>query len=108
MMSHKRITLALPPIAVGLIALGLITFELTSCGGSSVVTPPPPPPGTKLSVSPVSITVDAGSATTFTGVFAPTAPPGGLLTWSITPVNGGTVTEAGVYTASSAGGQYNI
>ena len=93
---------------VGLIALGLITFELTGCGGSSVATPPPPPPGTKLSVSPVSITVDAGSATTFTGVFTPTAPIGGLLTWSITPVNGGTVTEAGVYTASSAGGQYNI
>jgi hypothetical protein len=59
-------------------------------------------------VSPPSITVDAGSATTFVGVFAPTAPTGGSLTWSITPVNGGTITGAGVYTASATAGRYNI
>jgi hypothetical protein len=54
------------------------------------------------------ITVDAGSATTFTGVFAPTAPTGGSLTWSITPVDGGTITGTGVLTASATAGAYAV
>ena len=96
-------------LAIRLIVLGLIALGLTGCGGgNSMVTPPPPPPGTKLSVSPASITLDAGAATTFMGVFAPTTPAGGSLTWSVTPVDGGTITSVGVFTASSTAGQYNI
>ena len=87
-------------------ALGLISLGLASCGGGSSTVPPPPV--TKLRVSPPSITVDAGAATTFTGVFTPTAPVGGSLTWSITPVDGGTITEAGVLTASATAGTYNV
>lgn len=95
--------------ALCLIVLGLIALGLTGCGGgNSTVTPPPPPPGTKLSVSPPSVILNAGAATTFVGVFAPTNPAGGSLTWSVTPVDGGTITGAGVYTASSTAGQYNI
>jgi len=100
---HNRITLALPPIV-----LSLIIFALTACGGTAVVAPPPPPPGTKLSVSPASITVDAGSATAFTAIFTPAAPTGGSLTWSIIAVDGGTINGEGVYTASSNAGKYSI
>ena len=90
-----------------LIGVSLIVLSMTGCGGgSSGVTAPPP--GTKLSVSPASITVDAGSATTFMGVFAPIAPAGGSLTWSITPVDGGTITSAGVLTSSATAGNYAV
>jgi hypothetical protein len=97
---RNRTALALPLIAIG----------LHGCGGGfpAVTPPPPPPPGTRLSVNPQSITVAAGSATTFTGVFAPTAPTGGFLTWSITPVDGGTITGAGVLTASATAGTYAV
>jgi hypothetical protein len=102
MMRNKRIALAL-----SLIALSLVAFALTGCGGgNSVVTPPPP--GTKLSVSPAAITLDAGAAATFAGVFTPSAPTGGSLTWSVIAVDGGTITGAGVYTASSTAGTYNV
>ena len=107
MIWHKRIAFALPWIVLDLILLDLILLGLTACGGGNSVTVRPPP-GEKLSVSPPAITVDAGSATTFVGVFAPTVPTGGSLTWSITPVNGGTITGAGVYTASATAGRYNI
>jgi len=103
MILDNRITLALPPIV-----LSLIILALTGCGGTSVVTPPPPPPGTKLSVNPASITVDAGSATAFTAIFTPAAPTGGSLTWSIVAVDGGTITGDGVYTASSNAGKYSV
>jgi hypothetical protein len=42
------------------------------------------------------------------GVFTPTAPSGGSLTWSITPVDGGTITGAGVLTTSATAGTYNV
>jgi len=86
----------------------LVAFVLTGCGGGNSVGPPPPPPGTKLSVSPAAITLDAGAATTFTGVFTPSAPTGGSLTWSVIAVDGGTITGGGVYTASSTAGTYSV
>jgi hypothetical protein len=102
MILDNRTTLPLPPIV-----LSLIILALAGCGGTSIITPPPPP-GTKLSVSPASITVDAGSATAFTAIFTPAAPTGGSLTWSIVAVDGGTITGDGVYTASSNAGKYSI
>jgi hypothetical protein len=97
---HRRIPLAVP----------LLTLAFTGCGsGSSAVkSPPPPPASTTLSVNPPSITVSAGSATTFAGVFAPTAPTGGSLTWSITPADGGTITDEGILTASASAGNYAV
>ena len=103
MILHNRITLAILPIV-----LSLIILALTGCGGTAVVIPPPPPPGTKLSVSPASITVDAGSATAFTAIFTPAAPTGGSLTWSIVAVDGGMINGEGVYTASANAGKYSI
>lgn len=105
---RNRITLTLT-WTLNWIAPALIPLVLIGCGGGhTTVTPPPPAKVTTLTVSPASISAPAGSATTFTGVFAPTAPAGGSLTWSITPVDGGTITGAGIYTASSTAGKYSI
>jgi hypothetical protein len=99
---HRRIPLAVP----------LLTLAFSGCGsGSSAVKLPPPPLASTtltLSVNPPSITVNAASATTFAGVFAPTAPTGGSLTWSITPVDGGTITDEGILTASASAGTYAV
>jgi hypothetical protein len=89
------------------LALLLIAFGLTGCSGGFFGSKAPAAV-TKLSVDPAAITVDAGSTTTFTGVFAPVSPTDGSLTWSITPVDGGTITDAGVYTASATAGPYTI
>lgn len=97
MVWRKPITLALP----------LIALCLAGCGGGFAAPGSASGP-TKLSVHPASATVAAGSTTTFMGVFTPTAPTGGSLTWSITPVNGGTVSSTGIYTASSTAGPYSV
>lgn len=97
MIGRKPVTLALP----------LIAFGLTGCSGGFSGSKAPGAV-TQLSVQPASITVDAGSTTTFMGVFAPIIPTDGSLTWSITPVDGGTITDAGVYTASATAGPYTI
>jgi hypothetical protein len=92
------------------LAVLLMAPSLQGCGSGSFATPPSPPPhaATTLSVNPRSITVDAGSATTFTGVFKPAAPSGGSLTWSITPADGGTITGEGILTASATAGSYAV
>jgi hypothetical protein len=35
-------------------------------------------------------------------------PKGGSLTWSVNPANGGTITSAGIYTASGTAGNYTV
>jgi hypothetical protein len=64
--------------------------------------------GTQLSVNPPLVTVASGSITPINAVFKPTNPTGGSLTWSVSPVNAGAITNAGVFTASSTVGQYAI
>lgn len=68
----------------------------------------PGPLSVTISVSPASITVPVGSSMTFTAVFAPTNPQGGTLTWLVSPANGGTVTNSGVYTAPGTAGNYVV
>jgi hypothetical protein len=64
--------------------------------------------GTKLFVNPPLATVASGSTTSFNAVFTPTDLAGGSLAWSVSPVNAGAISNAGVFTASSAAGQYAI
>lgn len=61
-----------------------------------------------VSVNPSSMTVAAGSTSRFTASFTPVFPKGGTLTWSVNPANGGTITGAGVYTASATAGKYTV
>ena len=89
------------PLAILLFSLGLVGCR-NSDGGF------PGPLSISISVNPVSATVPAGSSTTFIAVFAPTSPQGGTLTWSVTPGNGGTITNAGVYTAPGTAGNYVV
>jgi hypothetical protein len=93
---HKRIAFALL----------VVTLGLTGCRGGGF--PNPGPVSTSLSVNPSSITVAAGSTTTFTALYTPSAPAGGSLTWSVLPASGGSITSAGVYTASGTGGAYTV
>jgi hypothetical protein len=86
------------------LVLAWIILGLASCSGS----PQGEPPLAKLSVNPSSITLTAGSTTTFTAVFSASPPEGGSLTWAVTPANGGTITSGGVYTASGTAGHHTI
>lgn len=83
----------------------LITLGLAGCGGGF---PSPKPPSYNISVGPSLVTVAAGSTTTFTALFTPSRPAAGSLTWSVSPAQGGTITSAGVYTASGTAGNYTV
>ena len=95
----NRIASALPLIVLCLVGCG----RTSQNGGASSSNAP-----SAVSVSPPSITVDAGSTTTFTAAFAPSLPLGGSLTWAVNPPSGGTITSAGFYTASGTAGNYTI
>jgi len=93
------------------VPLALIALGATGCrdiGLTESGSPNPQPPSSRISVSPSSITVAAGSTTTFTALFTPGLPEGGSLTWSVNPANGGTITSSGDYTASTTAGNYTI
>jgi hypothetical protein len=83
----------------------LTVLDIAGCGGGF---PKPETPSYNVSVSPSSATVAAGSTTTFAVVFTPSSPEGGSLTWSVNPPLGGTITSAGVYTASGTVGNYKV
>ena len=92
-------------------AIPLIVLGLAGCGvtGTSPQTGfPAPGPSFTVSVSPLSITVAAGSNTTFSAIFTPSLPQGGSLTWSVNPANGGTISNTGVYTAPGTAGNYTV
>ena len=86
------------------LALPAVVLSIVGCAGSF----PNPESPTAVSVNPPSITVAAGSATTFAAVFTPNSPDGGSLTWSVNPASGGTITDAGVYTAPGTAGSYRV
>lgn len=90
------------------VALGLIVLGATGCRDIAPTQGGPQPPSTSVSVTPSSITVAAGSTTTFTALFTPGVPEGGSLTWSVNPASGGTITSSGDYTASTTAGNYTI
>lgn len=95
MTCRERIAFALPWVMLG----------LAGCGDGF---PNPKTPSYNLSVNPSLITVVAGSTTAFAAVFTPSRPASGSLTWSVNPAQGGSITSAGVYTASSNAGSYSV
>lgn len=87
----------------------LIILGLTGCGGGfRDPTSPSYSVSVNLSVNPASTTVAAGSTTTFTASFTPSLPKGGSLAWSVNPPTGGTITGAGIYTASEKAGNCTV
>ncbi len=108
--SSARVKLHHSVFRAAAIALTLwaVALGAVGCGGLPNSNTPLAPASTKLSVTPASITVAAGSATMFTAVFTPTTPAAGSLTWSVTPVDAGTITGGGILTASATAGQYIV
>ena len=86
------------------IVIPLTMLGIAGCGSL----PNPAAPSYDVSVSPSSVTVAAGSTTRFTASFTPSRPEGGSLTWSVNPASGGTITTAGLYTASATVGNYRV
>lgn len=109
---HSRAVLGLPLIVLCIVlCIGLcLGLCLTGCsqGSASSGFPGPGPATSAVTVNPPSVTVAEGSTTTFAAAYAPEAPTGGSLTWSVVPVTGGTITNGGVYTASATAGTYGI
>ena len=95
MIWFNRIALVLPCAILG----------LTGCGGGFLT---PGTPIAEVYVNPSSVTVAAGSTTTFTATFLRIPSALGSLTWSVTPAIGGTITSAGAYTASATAGEYAV
>src|ERR1700741_3588302 len=90
------------------LALPMIVFGFAGCGGLPGPNPTSFNVSVNISVSPPSVTVAAGSTTTFTAVFTPYVPKGGSLSWSVNPANGGTISSGGGYTASGTAGNYSV
>ena len=91
-----RLALLLPLVA----AIGLV-----GCAGGFAN---PTPPSYTISVSPSSVIIAAGSNATFMPVFTPSLPEGGSVSWIVDEANGGSITGAGVYTASQTPGNYTV
>ena len=85
----------------------LAAIGSVGCAGGFPNSNPQLPP-TQIAVSPSSTIVAAGSNTSFIAVFTPILPEGGSLTWSVNAATAGTITSAGVYTASETPGTYTI
>jgi hypothetical protein len=86
------------------IVIPLTMLGIAGC--SSLRTPVVP--SDNVSVSPSTVTVAAGSTTTFTAFFTPSRPEGGSMTWSVNPASGSRITSAGAYTASATVGNYRV
>jgi hypothetical protein len=95
------------------LALLLILPALAGCASGfprpeSPATSSSPSTPTKVSVSPSSVIMAAGSTTTFIAVFTPSLPSGGSTSWAVSTPAAGTISSMGVYTASATPGNYTI
>jgi hypothetical protein len=83
-------------------ALTFVVAGLADCGNGSATEngfPNPKPLPVSLTVEPSSVTVAAGTATTFTA--SPSPPQGFSVVWSVSPATAGTITNSGIFTASA-------
>ncbi len=94
-MQHLRFLLL--PAALLLSALGCR-------GGSNTTGDPVAPINLVLAITPGTVSVAPGQ----TLQFSANAPLGNGITWSVQPATGGSITSAGLFTASSTQGQYQV
>jgi len=71
-------------------------------GGSG----PPPNPNVTVTVSGASTLLNAGAARTFTATVSGTSNT--AVTWSVVENGGGSITQAGIYTAPAVSGTYTV
>ena len=86
----------------------LSVILLMSCGGGSGSGPtPPPPPVISVAVTPGAPTVAINSAQAFSATVVNTS--NAAVSWSVLEgTSGGTITSAGMYTASGHAGSYHV
>ncbi len=93
--------------AITVAILALLGLSLIACGGSSSKSTPVTPPTVAVTTNVSTATIAAGGAQTFTATVTPAA-VSQAVTWSVQEANGGTITQAGVYTAPSTAGTYHV
>jgi len=85
-------------------ALLVVLAVVLGCGGGGGGSSEPPAP-VAVSISPATVTVNTSGTQTFTATV--TGSSNTAVTWSV-GVGGGTITSAGVYTAGTIAGNYQV
>src|ERR1051325_10300363 len=83
----------------------ILTILLQACGGGSASGPQPGPLVT-VSVSAISAPLNTGATHTFSVSVANTSNT--AVTWSVVEAAGGSITQAGTYTAPATPGTYTV
>ncbi len=92
--------------AITVAVLVLLGLSLIACGGSSSKSTSTPPATVAVATNVPTATMSANGAQTFTATV--TGSTNTAVTWSVQEANGGTITQAGVYTAPSTAGTYHV
>lgn len=79
---------------------------MAACSGGDGGSVMPPEPTVTVSVAGVSTPLNAGTARTFTAKVTGTS--NSAVTWSVVENGGGSITQAGVYTAPAVPGTYTV
>lgn len=88
-------------------ALWSLVWLLASCGGGSrTAAPAPGPISVAVSVSPSSTTMNQGATQQFTATVTGTTNT--AVNWSVQESGGGSITSAGLYTASTTAGTFHV
>ncbi len=92
------------------VVAGSLSFA-TGCGGSggssTVVTPPPPPPAISVAISPASSELPLGGFEALSATVTGASTTG--VTWTVSEgAAGGTISPAGVFSASRTPGTYHV
>lgn len=88
------------------ILIVVLAVCLAGCSGGSGGGVVPPPPAVTVSVSGVSTPLNTGADRTFTAQV--TGASNNAVTWSVVENGGGTINQAGVYTAPALPGTYTV
>jgi uncharacterized protein YjdB len=109
--NNNRVTVDSTGLATGVLPTGVnpgpVTVTVTDTeSGKSGTTTVAVTSSTTVSVNPPSATISVGDPFTFTANVANA--PDATVTWSVQEAGGGTITQAGVYTAPAVAGTYHV
>lgn len=88
------------------ILIVVLSACMAGCSGGNGGGVVPPPPAVTVSVSGLSTPLNTGAARTFTAQVTGTS--NNAVTWSVVENGGGTINQAGVYTAPALPGTYTV